>query len=169
MKVLILYYSRTGNTKNIAQLLSKELKADIEEIIDEKSRLGTLGYLTASLSAILKSNTKINKLKKNPKNYDIVIIGSPVWMGSVSPAIRTYLKNNSTNLKKVVLFCSMGSRPSKIFHEMSKIIGKKPLSVMSFNSKEINDKLLKEKIKDFSEEIKQLAKVKQINLNILIP
>ena len=33
MKVLVIYYSRTGNTKFVAEKIAQELEADIEEII----------------------------------------------------------------------------------------------------------------------------------------
>jgi flavodoxin len=43
MKSLVVYYSRSGNTRFVAEQISEEIGADIEEIIDIKKRKGLLG------------------------------------------------------------------------------------------------------------------------------
>jgi len=45
MKTLVAYYSRTGNTKKVAVEIAKNLKADIDEIIDKKDRSGMIGWI----------------------------------------------------------------------------------------------------------------------------
>lgn len=45
--------------------------------------------------------------------YEVVFIGTPVWAWSVTPAIRTLLKENNFAGKKVVLFCTMGCNGDK--------------------------------------------------------
>jgi flavodoxin len=47
-KVLVVYYSRTGATRTLAEALAKALQADIEPIIDRKNRSGIFGYRVAS-------------------------------------------------------------------------------------------------------------------------
>ena len=71
---LVVYYSRTGNTRKLAKIIAEKLKADIEEIEDSTSRSGPLGWLRAGRDAGLKSLTKLKPLKKDPSNYDMVII-----------------------------------------------------------------------------------------------
>jgi len=47
MKTLVVYYSRTGKTKFVAEKIAVELKADVEEVVDLKSRSGRFGFLKA--------------------------------------------------------------------------------------------------------------------------
>jgi len=103
MKTLVVYYTRTGNTKFIAETIAGELGADLEEVIDLKKRKGILGFLKAGRDAMLGKETEIAQ-KKNPAEYDLIIIGQPIWAGSPTPAIRTYLKKNDLSGKKVALF-----------------------------------------------------------------
>jgi hypothetical protein len=51
MKSLVVYYSRNGNSKFIAQKIAEKLGADTEEIIDKKNRRGWIGFLTAGRDA----------------------------------------------------------------------------------------------------------------------
>jgi flavodoxin len=133
-KVLVVFYSRTGITKKIALELPKLLKADVDEIIDEKNRAGALGYIIAGKDAMTKKLTKI-KIRKNPKDYDLVIIGTPNWGGNIAPAVRTYLTGNK--LKKVAFFCTHGGESEgKTFQELE-LLSKKPLATLSLKTKEV--------------------------------
>ena len=106
MKTLIVYHTRTGNAKFIAETIAAELGADIEEVIDLKSRQGKLGWLSAGRDAMREKEAEISQTKRTPTDYDLIIIGQPIWAGSPTPAIRTYLNKNDLSGKKVALFFS---------------------------------------------------------------
>jgi len=105
MKALVVYYSRTGNTKFVAEKIAQELGADIEEVIDKKNRGGPIGWLTAGKDAFRGSKTEIVETKKNPSEFDLVVVGTPNWTNRPSPAIRTYLSKYDLAGKKVATFC----------------------------------------------------------------
>ena len=77
MKTLIVYYSRTGRTKKIAEEIHKVLGGDIEEIQDMKPRSGIIGWLGAGKDARSKTLTTLKPVEKNPSQYDLIVIGSP--------------------------------------------------------------------------------------------
>ena len=77
MKTLITYYSRTGNTKTVGQNLAHTLNADINEIIDEKTRMGWVNFMRAGRDARSRRTTRIQVTKK-PEDYDRILIGTPV-------------------------------------------------------------------------------------------
>ena len=55
-------------------------------------------------------------MKKSPKDYDLIVVGTPMWNKRITPAVRTYLKENSFSEKKVALFCTnLGSQPERVF------------------------------------------------------
>lgn len=87
--VLVAYYTRTNNTEKVAKKLVSKLKADIDQISDINDYSGILGFIKAGYSAYAKRTTQINT-SKDPSEYDLVIICSPVWSGTIPPAIRTY-------------------------------------------------------------------------------
>jgi flavodoxin len=106
MKTLVIYYTRTGNAKFMAETIASELGADIEEVIDLKNRQGKIGWLSSGRDATGGKETEIGQTKRTPTNYGLIIIGQPVWAGNLTPAIRTYMSKNDLSGKKVAVFFS---------------------------------------------------------------
>jgi hypothetical protein len=89
-RTLIVYFSRTGHTEKAANSLAKMIDGDLIEIKDTKNYSGVVGFLRGGFLAYRKKQTIIEKTDINPKEYDIVILCSPLWAGSITPAIRTF-------------------------------------------------------------------------------
>lgn len=130
---LVVYYSRTGNTKKVAEKMAEVLKCDLDEIQDQKNRSGIFGWLRGGVDAFNRRLTQIRH-EKDPKKYDLVIIGTPVWAGTMTPAVRTYLEQNE--FKKVAFFCTYGGQEGKTFQDMEKII-KKPIATLGLHRKDL--------------------------------
>jgi flavodoxin len=106
MKTLVVYYSRTGKTRFVAEKVASELKADIEEVVDLKNRSGRFGFLKAGYDATRGNETKIAKTQKSPSNFELIVVGTPVWNSRPASAISTYLKRTDFAGKKVAIFCT---------------------------------------------------------------
>ncbi|MBD3252652.1 hypothetical protein GF386_02895 [Candidatus Pacearchaeota archaeon] len=156
MKSLVVYYSRTGNTQIIAEEIAKRLKGKVEKIIDKKNRNGFLNFLKAGRDGFLKKSTETQKHTNNPYDFDLLIIGTPVWAGKITPAIRVYLNQlKKDKLKHIAFLCTKSSgRTNKVFSEMEDIT-KEPVAVLDVNEKEIKNKSYKKKIEEFLYKIKQ--------------
>ena len=122
MRSLVLYYSRSGNARFVGEKIASELKSDIEEVVDLKNRRGWLGFIRAGYDATLGKETKIEKTKKLPKDYDLIVIGTPVWNSRPTPAIRTYLKENDFSGKKVAVFSTNEGRGNEKTLAMLKLL-----------------------------------------------
>jgi flavodoxin len=154
MKVLVIYYSRTGHTKTVAEALATALQCDKEEIIDTKKRSGPLGYVRSGRDAKQESLTVIEDIRRNVSEYDLVIIGTPVWAGRVSTPVRTFI-HQYKNLKKVAFFSTQGGGDAgEVFTEMEALCGKTPISVLSIPSREVERGDFDQKISQFVRELK---------------
>ncbi|MBT0158426.1 flavodoxin [Candidatus Bathyarchaeota archaeon A05DMB-2] len=123
MKSLVVYYSRSGNTRFVAEQIAKEIGGDIEEIIDKKKRKGLLGFVLSGYDATRGRGTKIEPMKRSPKDYDLVVVGTPMWNKRITPAVRTYLKGNDFSGKRVALFCtSLGSESERVFKTLKELM-----------------------------------------------
>ncbi|MCC7571827.1 MAG: hypothetical protein KO464_00365 [Candidatus Methanofastidiosum sp.] len=154
MKTLVVYYSRSGNTKKLAEEISDKMVCDLEEIIDIKNRKGIIGWLKSVRDAHSKKLTTIGETKKDPSRYDVVAIGTPVWAALMAPAVRTYINENKGKFKKVAFFCTCGSSGDvKTFGDMEDYIGITPLSKFTITGKDLKSNR-DEKIKEFIKRLK---------------
>jgi len=140
-KILVVYYSRTGNTKKVAEEAARILGADVEALIDKKDRSGVGGYVGAGKDATQKKLADIEPVKTDASKYDLVVIGTPVWGWNMTPAVRTYIANNKAVLKQIAVFTTAGgTKPDKIVAAIEELAGKKALAFEGFFQGEIKDK-----------------------------
>lgn len=160
MKTLVAYYSKTGNTERLAKEIASKLGADIEKIADKKSRKGILGFISGGRDAMKKQTTEIEATAKNPADYDLIVIGTPVWASDMTPAIRTYIDKNKGSLREWAFFVtSVNTEPEKMVAEIEGIIGKKSIASVGLNSQELKkEEVYNKKITEFIEAVKRNAK-----------
>jgi len=155
MKALVVYYSRTGHTKEIAETIADMLSCSREEIIDTKKRSGPLGFMRSGYQTKKKSLTDIKDLETDVSVYDLVIVGTPVWAGTVSVPVRTFLHQYKDMLKSVAFFSTHGGEDTQDeFNEMEAVCGKSPVDVLSFSAREVDKKEYTENVKKFVNELK---------------
>jgi flavodoxin len=152
MECLIVYYSRTGRTQTIAQTLGEWLGADLDEIVDRKKRTGLLGWLRAGRDAGSRRLTTIT-VKREPTDYDVVLLGGPIWNGNMTPALRTYLTDHKMTGKRVAFFfTSGGNKTEKAATEMQELAkGATFVGTLGLTEKEVADKQYDERLKAFVE------------------
>lgn len=155
-KILVVYYSRTGHTRRVAEELAATLRADIEEIVDPENRMGLLGYLRSGRQAFFGQETDIREPLKDPAAYDLVVVGTPVWNWSLSAPVRAYLTRRQQRFARppVAFFLTEGgSGEQRVFGQMEELAGKAPLDVMAVRQAEIENGRYHEKIRSFAESL----------------
>lgn len=154
MNCLVVYYSRTGLTRKVGQSLSDLLRCDRDEIFEQKARCGLQAYLSMCYEGFMKKRTPIKETAKDPANYDLVIIGTPVWCMSLSGPVRSYLFRHRGRFKQVAFYATQGSiGSSAAFKEMGKICGKRPVLTMEVNRRDLKDGECIAKVKEYAEEL----------------
>jgi len=157
MKTLIVFYSYEGSTKFIAQTIANEIGADILEIKPEKEMQshGFMKYIWGGRQATMKAKPTLLPFDKNPADYDLIIIGTPVWAFNMAPPIRSFLAQIKLTNKKIALFCCHEGSPGKTLENMenklqrNEIIGKMDfMKVVA--QKDNNTKKAKEWIKQIN-------------------
>jgi flavodoxin len=166
-KILVIYYSRTGITKGVAQDLAKSLNADIEEVIDLKNRSGVFGFIGGGKDATQKKLTNIGETKKNPAEYDCIVMGTPVWAGTMAPAIRTYIDKNKSSIKKAAFFATATStKIDKVQPKFESALGQSAIASVGFIKKDFSPEKKEDyqkRIADFSKKITETLKNAAVN------
>ena len=109
-KTLIVYFSRTGTTKEIARKIQKLTGADIVEIKTKKSYPSGYNDLLKAAQEEQDRNARPELATRitNFKDYKSIIIGYPIWLGIQPMAINTFLESYDFTGKKVIPFCTSG-------------------------------------------------------------
>ncbi len=109
-KILVAYFSRTGNTREIANQIHRGVGGDMVEIqvvepypedYEEVKKVAMQEQVSGYKPAL---KTKI----RNMKTYDVVFIGYPIWWGRLPTPIRTFLSEYDFSGKIIVPFCTHG-------------------------------------------------------------
>lgn len=151
MKTLVAFYTKFGHTLRVAGKISENLGAETEEIIDKKDRHGLVSWFLSAFNEELRTPTQIEKVKNNPADFDLVIIGTPIWDG-ITPAVKRYI--SKYKFKKVAFFITFGASAEDAAYAMETIVKKKPVAVLELQDREILQGADK-KINAFCEEIKK--------------
>lgn len=153
MKTLLVYYSRTNVTKQIATKIRDELDCDLEEITDGGKYNGKIGYMKGGMNATMGRTSEIDPVSKNPADYDLVIIGTPVWASNMATPIYTYLLQYKNQIKNLASFCTcISGGYEKTLENIGEVTGKSQIATMFLNAKDVENP--QEKINTFINEIK---------------
>ena len=107
LKKLVIFYSLEGNTKFIAEGIKDMTGAESLELKVEKdiSPKGFMRYVWGGSQVIMGKKPELMPIDKNPEDYDVLFIGTPIWAGGYVPAINTFLHRVQIKGKKIGLFC----------------------------------------------------------------
>ena len=148
--VLVVYYSRTGGTRQVAQTLADALGADVEEIVDTDARKGFWGYLRSAVGAMLGRPAVIREPQKNPAAYRLVLVGTPVWSSAVSTPVLAYLQSRGPLAPHVAFFLTPGgSGAERVFRQMETLCGKRPVAKLALRMIELPVSRCNEKVEAF--------------------
>jgi flavodoxin len=138
-RILVAYYSRSGNTRKIARQIAATLNADVEEIIDTDRRQGIRGYLRSGRQAFFRKMTSLQPEIRRPSDYDLVVIGSPIWNISLSSPVRTYIRQHRREIKDAAFFCTCGgSGAARVFEQMAEESGQRPVALLAVREAELD-------------------------------
>jgi len=101
MNTVVVYYSRSGSTKNAAGIIAGKLGCERIEIINSDPRKGIFGFLKSGMEAASKKIVKIAPLEQDFSVYDRVIVCTPVWANNMSSPIRSFLCGHHKELNKI--------------------------------------------------------------------
>ena len=113
-KKLVVFFSASGTTKKVAEMIAEEVKADLFEIVPK------IPYTKADLDWMNKksrSSMEMSDKKYRPEisekamdisSYDEILLGFPIWWYVAPTIINTFLESYDFSGKKIVLFATSG-------------------------------------------------------------
>ncbi|MFZ5365478.1 MAG: flavodoxin family protein [Patescibacteria group bacterium] len=122
MKKLVVFYSLDGSTKFIANIIAEKTGAELLELkpIKPISSKGFGKMFWGGKQVMMKHKPDLEPFDKDPQDYDLIFIGTPVWAWTFTPALRTFFSQVKLQNKKIALFDCNGGQPKDTLNDMAK-------------------------------------------------
>lgn len=132
MKALIVYYSLTGTTRKLANRLADVLGCEV-------------------VNLPMFGSYKLDEGKK----YDVVIVGTPIWLYAPGFPVSRFLSSNKDRLPAVAFFCTYQTTIGKSFEKMGRKCGKNPLGTLKLMGPEIGTEAGDLQVKQYIDQINE--------------
>ena len=126
-KILVAYFSHSGNTREIANQIHKSVGGDIFEIQAVEPYPSDYDAVVKQARQELDSGYKpaLKTKAESIVSYDVVFIGYPNWCGTIPAVVRTVLSDHDFSGKTIVPFCTHeGSGFGRSVSDISKLCPK---------------------------------------------
>ena len=155
IKAAVVFYSMSGNTKYTAERISEFLGAKLIPLMPTKAYpdSGFKKYFWGGKSALMGDRPKLEPYVFDASDYDLIILGGPVWAGTFPPPLRTFVEENRMVLegKRLAAFFCCSGGPGKVLEKFSAFLAtakmKQSLVLIDPKDKPSDDN--EEKIKAF--------------------
>lgn len=109
-KILIVYYSKSGNTKVIAEQIKSQTGGDIFEIEPLRAYPEDYKQTTEQAKKEIAEGYKpaLKNKVENIGQYDVIFVGSPCWWGTVASPVSSFLSEYDLSGKTVIPFMTHG-------------------------------------------------------------
>jgi hypothetical protein len=102
----------------------------------------------------------LRTMNTDPNDYDLVLVGTPVWNASVSTPVRTYLSANRDRIRRVAFFCTYGGTGSgRALRQMEEACAQAPVLTMALRSEEVRRGAIAAKVRTFVSALKTTPKI----------
>ena len=110
--ILCVYYSRGGKTRQAMEAVAADLDAELVALTDGVDRHGFRGAVRSCFDAVRKSTRPLEPFRtaRPLVEYDLVVIGTPIWAGRCSSVIREFLKKYGSDLRWTAYVLTRGSQ-----------------------------------------------------------
>lgn len=119
-KVLIVYFSHTGNTRTIAGYIHDMVKSDSVELETKDVYTDDYDALLAQIRREVADEycPPLKTQIENLSSYDVIFVGYPIWVETAAPPIRTFLTTHDFSGKTIVPFCTSGTSSAEASYRL---------------------------------------------------
>ncbi len=122
-KIAIVYFSQTGNTRQLAEMIKAQTGGELIELVPQDAYSQNYREVVTrgkkELDGQIKPALKDGKVPSIEK-FDVVFIGSPNWFNTYATPLATFLAGNAFKGKVVIPFCTYGSKVGNTLVDITK-------------------------------------------------
>lgn len=143
MRTLVLYYSNTGNSRKVAEVVAQQLGAELGEITCG-AYLRWYGPLVMAWDIFTGGRPRIDTLAMQATHYDLIVLGGPVWAARCAPPVRSVLHHWQLKAERLALFVTCkgtdpNSPPERAIVEMTTLAPMSPAATAIFRERDVHN------------------------------
>lgn len=148
-KILVVYYSLEGHCHEVANYLSLNYGFDTLTLqpIKDLDPASASKHWMGRLQVLFNQSVPLTQLPKDLEKYDLILLGTPVWMGSYAPAIQTLIDEIPMSNLNIALFTTYEKDAGDVFNRLqtrlkgANIIGEISLSTSTIEKGDYKEQL----------------------------
>jgi menaquinone-dependent protoporphyrinogen IX oxidase len=135
MRTMVYYYTLSGHCEKLSGKIADQMHCESERIIEKQKRLskGFLRFLNGR-SALQKKSADVASVRNDPGQFERIVIVTPFWAASPTPAVRGFLEKYHQDLKGKklgLILTNLGTDPAEVFPKYQELFPE-PLVKRSF-------------------------------------
>lgn len=133
-KGAIVYFSLDGNTEYVANVIRQKTGFDIIKIKPKKEfkYKGFLKVFIGGKMALFGEKPEIEEMPNGLKEYNTIILGTPVWAGRPTPYVNSFVSKYDLEGKKIALFACFAGDENKTFKILKEKLKGEVISTIGF-------------------------------------
>lgn len=150
MKILVVFFSRSGHTRRVAKRIGKATQAALMALDESHQATHRPGRMRRLVSAISGFGDLGHAHSENPADYDMVVFGVPVRGAHLSSPVHDFAIEHAGSIRHCAFYCVLGgSDPTPVFAELERLLGHAPLATLVLTDIEIDNEQAGPKIDRF--------------------
>lgn len=164
-RILVVYFSHSGHTAFVAQQLARRCRADLLAINDPNPRTGVLGYVSSAVESLLGIQPPIGLDPCCLQEYDLVIVGTPVWFWNMSSPVRSFLTHYGSDCRQLAVFCTYGgSGQQRVLDGMERLWGRPVVARLALTDQQVTRRQHALALTRFVSEVKRWLQRSEVQL-----
>lgn len=152
MAELVVFYSLTGKSRQVAEWLAAGLKADIAEIVEQRPRgMGFRGIFRSGLNSLFRLRPSIRPMAHCEGIFDRIILACPAWGGRMAGPARTWLYRHGRQARSLGLALQSGDGDAHpgVLSEFTEVTGHSPLPLLTMSEEDFGRRVAEQKVAQF--------------------
>lgn len=138
---LIVFYSLTGNSRRLAELLAAQTGWPLGEVLEERPRGASgLGFVRCGLDSIFHRRPAICYRGPEPSEFANIVLVAPIWLKELAGPMRSFVAKEKEHLPRIAVLTTMGGRGgSNAVAEIAGVAGRDPVLSEVVTAREVED------------------------------
>lgn len=139
-RTLVVFYSYTGTSRRLVQLLCSQRGWPSGEIVEARPRSGASGTLRCVADSLLRRLPRIRYQGPDPRDFGTVVLVSPIWAYRLASPMRSFVADRRDDLQQIAVVSVMGgSGAPNAVAEVGHLLGRAPVLATAFTTREVED------------------------------